>query len=99
MTRIYSYINSINLLSSISLGVLWINKLAGLDLLSNVIINNYVALTAVYAPPVLFVLHLIIISVLCIRHVHVEYFRKASALFSFVNLVVYLLFLLYVKYF
>ena len=55
MTRIYSYINSINLLSSISLGVLWINKLAGLDLLSNVIINNYVALTAVYAPPVLFV--------------------------------------------
>ena len=40
MERIYGYINSINVLSSLSLLLLWVNGLSGLDFLSGTIVNN-----------------------------------------------------------
>ena len=99
MIKLYKYINSINLLSTISIILLWINKFSGADFLSNVIVNNYIALTAVYSPAVLVVLQAIIISVCVMAKRTVEYYQKTTALFSFVNLMLYLLFLAYVRYF
>ena len=98
MERIYGYINSINVLSSLSLLLLWVNGLSGLDFLSGTIVNNYIALTAVYAPMVLFVLQALALIVFRLRRHPAEYYQRAAALFSFVNLLVCLLFLAYTKY-
>ena len=99
MQRIYGYINSINLLSSLSLVLLWANKLLGLDILSGVIVNNYIALTAAYAPMLLFVFQAVALMVFRLAKKPVEYYQRTAALFSFVNLLVYLLFIAYAKYF
>ena len=98
MERIYGYINSINVLSSLSLLLLWVNGLSGLDFLSGTIVNNYIALTAVYAPMVLVVLQALALIVFRLLRHPAEYYQRAAALFSFVNLLVYLLFLAYTKY-
>lgn len=98
MERIYGYINSINLLSSLSLVLLWVNALFGWDVLSGAIMNNYIALTAVYAPALLFVLQAVVMLVLRLFRKTVEYYQRVAALFSFVNMAVYLLFLAYEKY-
>jgi len=97
MERIYGYINSINVLSSLSLLLLWVNA-SEIDFLSGTIVNNYIALTAVYAPMVLFVLQALALIVFRLLRRSAEYYQRAAALFSFVNLLVYLLFLAYTKY-
>lgn len=99
MKKLYGYINSINLLSSISLAVLWASRLFHWDILSGVIVNNYIALTAMYAPMVLFIFQAMVMIVVRLNKNPVEYYQRAAALFSFVNMVVYLLFLAYIKYF
>lgn len=98
MEKIYGYINSINLLSSLSLALLWANALFGWNILSEAIANNYVALTAVYAPALLFVLQVGVMLAMAFFKKPIEYYHRTAALFSFVNMVVYLLFLLYEKY-
>lgn len=98
MEKIYGYVNSVNLLSSLSLVLLWMNALLGWNLLSEAIVNNYVALTAVYAPALLFVLQVGVMLVMALFKKPIEYYHRTAALFSFVNMVVYLLFLLYEKY-
>lgn len=98
MIRLYKYINSINLLSTISIILLWANHLLGKDFLSNTIINNYIALTAVYSPAVLVVFQAIVVAILAITQKKVEYYQKTAALFSFINLMLYLAYLLYTKY-
>lgn len=99
MERLYGYINSINLLSSISLVILWASRLFHWNILSGVIVNNYIALTAMYAPMVLFIFQAVVMMVVRLNKKQVEYYQRASALFSFVNMIVYLLFLAYIKYF
>lgn len=98
MEKIYGYVNSVNLLSSLSLVLLWMNALLGWNLLSEAIVNNYVALTAVYAPALLFVLQVGVMLAMTLFKKPIEYYHRTAALFSFVNMVVYLLFLLYEKY-
>lgn len=98
MEKIYGYVNSVNLLSSLSLVLLWMNALLGWNLLSEAIVNNYVALTAVYAPALLFVLQVGVMLAMALFKKPIEYYHRTAALFSFVNMVVYLLFLLYEKY-
>lgn len=98
MEKIYGYVNSVNLLSSLSLVLLWMNALLGWNLLSEAIVNNYVALTAVYAPALLFVLQVGVMLAMALFKKPIEYYHRTAALFSFVNMTVYLLFLLYEKY-
>lgn len=98
MEKIYGYVNSVNLLSSLSLVLLWMNALLGWNLLSEAIVNNYVALTAVYAPALLFVLQVGVMLAMALFKKPIEYYHRTAALFSFVNMAVYLLFLLYEKY-
>lgn len=98
MEKIYGYVNSVNLLSSLSLVLLWMNALLGWNLLSEAIVNNYVALTAVYAPALLFVLQVGAMLAMALFKKPIEYYHRTAALFSFVNMAVYLLFLLYEKY-
>ena len=98
MIKLYKYINSINLLSFRSIVLLWINQITGSDFLSHVIVNNYIALTAVYSPAILVVLQVIIIAILSATRRGVEYYQKAGTLFSFINLALYLAYLLYTKY-
>ena len=98
MEKIYGYVNSVNLLSSLSLVLLWMNALLVWNLLSEAIVNNYVALTAVYAPALLFVLQVGVMLAMALFKKPIEYYHRTAALFSFVNMAVYLLFLLYEKY-
>ena len=98
MEKIYGYVNSVNLLSSLSLVLLWMNALLGWNLLSEAIVNNYVALTAVYAPALLFVLQVGVMLAMALFKKPIEYYHRTAALFSFVNMAIYLLFLLYEKY-
>ena len=81
MERLYGYINSINLLSSISLVILWASRLFRWDILSGVIVNNYIALTAMYAPMVLFIFQAVVMMVVRLNKKQVEYYQRASALF------------------
>lgn len=99
MERLYSYINSINVLSSISLALVWAAKLFGWNFPSGVVANNYIALTAVYAPFLLFLLQAFMMIILRLAKKQPEYYQRTTALFSFVNIVVYLLFLAFVKFF
>ena len=85
MIKLYKYINSINLLSIISIILLWVNHFMGTDFLSHVIVNNYIALTAVYSPGILVVLQVIIIAIQAVSRREVEYYQKVAALFSFIN--------------
>lgn len=98
MIKLYKYINSINLLSIISIILLWVNHFMGTDFLSHVIVNNYIALTAVYSPGILVVLQVIIIAIQAVSRREVEYYQKVAALFSFINLALYLAYLMYTKY-